>query len=135
MVTGPETGVVNAANSLAALEEILFNKKLITPEELKKALDSNFEGQTFETSCFRKLELLQTVMEDMGISLPVLVDGGVNLRNAGRLASCGATCAVAGTAVFGQEDIGSAVKAFREIGPVEDMISEEMSSIEIEKVG
>lgn len=37
--------------------------------------------------------------------------------------------------VFGQEDIGSAVKAFREIGPVEDMISEEMSSIEIEKVG
>lgn len=44
MVTGPETGVVNAANSLAALEEILYNKKLITPEELKKALDSNFEG-------------------------------------------------------------------------------------------
>ncbi len=129
---GMKAGIgLNPADSVDQLSYLLPHADFV----VMMSVEPGFGGQTFETSCFQKLELLQKVMGDMGIRLPVLVDGGVNLRNAGRLVSCGATCAVVGTAVFGQEDIGSAVKAFQEIGPVEDMISEEMSSIEIEKVG
>jgi formate C-acetyltransferase len=44
MVTGPETGVVNAANTLEALKELVFGKKLINGEELRETLTANFEG-------------------------------------------------------------------------------------------
>jgi pyruvate formate-lyase/glycerol dehydratase family glycyl radical enzyme len=42
MVTGPETGIVNAANSLAAIKKLVFEEKRITQEELKLALQYNF---------------------------------------------------------------------------------------------
>ncbi|RKL61603.1 glycyl radical protein [Thermoanaerobacteraceae bacterium SP2] len=44
MVTGPETGVTNAGNSLAAIKKVVFEEKLLTGKELKDAMDSNFEG-------------------------------------------------------------------------------------------
>jgi formate C-acetyltransferase len=44
MVTGPETGVVNAANSLVAIDDMVYKEKRITTAELKEALDSNFDG-------------------------------------------------------------------------------------------
>ena len=45
MVTGPETGIVNTANSIAAINKIVFEDKKITPAELKEVLDSNFAGE------------------------------------------------------------------------------------------
>lgn len=48
MVTGPETGITNVANSLAALQKIVFEEKLLTPAELLKYLHNNFEGKEGE---------------------------------------------------------------------------------------
>ena len=48
MVTGPETGVPNAGNSLAAIKKIVFQDGLISGKELKDILDSNFSGQKGE---------------------------------------------------------------------------------------
>ena len=42
MVTGPETGIVNAANSLAAIRKLVFDEKRISQAELCDALSSNF---------------------------------------------------------------------------------------------
>lgn len=39
------TGVANIADSLAAIEECVFNKKYITMEELTELLKTNFEGK------------------------------------------------------------------------------------------
>lgn len=44
MVTGPETGIVNAANSLEAIDKLVFEEKKISGEELQKVLKSNFAG-------------------------------------------------------------------------------------------
>jgi formate C-acetyltransferase len=43
-VTGPETGVTNAANSLAAIRELVFERRALTGAELAAALDSDFAG-------------------------------------------------------------------------------------------
>jgi formate C-acetyltransferase len=43
-VTGPETGIVNAANSLRAIQKLMFGEKRISAEDLQKTLESNFEG-------------------------------------------------------------------------------------------
>jgi len=48
MVTGPETGVVNVGNSLAALKKLVFEEKKLTPAELKEALDNDFSGEEGE---------------------------------------------------------------------------------------
>ncbi|MDR1663700.1 MAG: pyruvate formate-lyase [Clostridiales bacterium] len=37
-------GNVNSANSLFAIKSLVYDKKVISPEELVKALDANFEG-------------------------------------------------------------------------------------------
>jgi pyruvate formate-lyase/glycerol dehydratase family glycyl radical enzyme len=44
MVTGPETGVTNAGNALAAIKKLVFDEQLITGGKLKGALETNFEG-------------------------------------------------------------------------------------------
>ncbi|MBS7008812.1 glycyl radical protein [Anaerostipes sp.] len=51
MVTGPETGITNAANSLAAVRKLVFEEKRLTPSELLKYLHSNFEGKDGENIC------------------------------------------------------------------------------------
>lgn len=48
LVTGPETGVVNVGNSLAALKKLVFEEKKLTPPELKEALDNDFSGEEGE---------------------------------------------------------------------------------------
>lgn len=44
LVTGPETGIVNAANSLMAIKKLVFDEKRITAEQLEKAMASDFDG-------------------------------------------------------------------------------------------
>ena len=44
MVTGPETGVPNVGNALAAIGKLVFDERLISGKELKEAIDSNFSG-------------------------------------------------------------------------------------------
>jgi len=44
LVTGPETGVTNAANSLAAIRELVFERRALSGGELAAALDSDFAG-------------------------------------------------------------------------------------------
>jgi formate C-acetyltransferase len=48
MVTGPETGVTNVGNSLAAIKKLVFEEKLLTGKEFKEALDKNFIGSRGE---------------------------------------------------------------------------------------
>lgn len=43
MVTGPETGIVNTGNSLAAIKKLVFEQNLISGKELKEVLLSNFK--------------------------------------------------------------------------------------------
>lgn len=48
MVTGPETGITNVANSLAAIQKIVYEEKRLTPAELLTCLHSNFGGEDGE---------------------------------------------------------------------------------------
>ena len=48
MVTGPETGITNVANSLAAIKKIVFEEKRITPRQLMEHLKHDFAGEDGE---------------------------------------------------------------------------------------
>ncbi|HJO95681.1 MAG TPA: glycyl radical protein [Victivallales bacterium] len=48
IISGPLVGIANAANSLYALKEAVYNKKILSAEEISEALDCNFEGMEGE---------------------------------------------------------------------------------------
>ena len=48
LVTGPETGIVNAANSLIAVKKLVFEEKAVAASELDRALRENFSGMEGE---------------------------------------------------------------------------------------
>ena len=45
MQSGSQIGLANVANSLASVKKLIFDDKLITQEELKKALEENFQSE------------------------------------------------------------------------------------------
>ena len=48
MTSGALVGVPNVGNALAALKKLVFDEKLLSAQEVKQALDNNFEGERGE---------------------------------------------------------------------------------------
>lgn len=69
-----------------------------------------FGGQKFISDCLPKIEALSAVLRSDQM---LEVDGGIDVRTAGRVAAAGADTLVAGSAVFGQPDPGAAVQELR----------------------
>jgi len=71
-------------------------------------------GQTFLSEVLPKLAELRDEIEHRGLSLPIGVDGGVNLDTIGPAHSAGAEVLVAGSAIFGADgDLVPTVRALR----------------------
>jgi ribulose-phosphate 3-epimerase len=71
-------------------------------------------GQTFLLEVLPKLAELRDEIEHRGLSLPIGVDGGVNLDTIGPAHSAGAEVLVAGSAIFGADgDLAPTVRALR----------------------
>lgn len=80
------------ATSLSSVEEVLGDADMI----LLMSVNPGFGGQKFIESTYSKIERLVA----MGYKGIIQIDGGVNEDNAGQLFTAGATCLVAGNAVF-----------------------------------
>ncbi|MFA6446075.1 MAG: hypothetical protein WCW14_02380 [Candidatus Paceibacterota bacterium] len=68
-----------------------------------------FQGEPFAEEVYGKIREMRARFPDIMIS----VDGGVSLEDAPKLLEAGANRLIAGSAVFGSKDIGSAIKAFQ----------------------
>ena len=64
-------------------------------------VEPGFGGQKLLDNTLSKISLAAEKIASSGLSLVLQVDGGVTLQNIGKLASLGAKCAVAGSAVYG----------------------------------
>ena len=70
---------------------------------------AGFGGQSYISSVNEKIKKAR---EFFGPSMDIQVDGGINAKNKDIPVSCGANVLVAGTAVFGADDIAQAVADF-----------------------
>lgn len=70
---------------------------------------AGFGGQSYIDDVNKKIK---EAREFFGPDIDIQVDGGINLKNKDIPVSYGANVLVAGTAVFGADDIGQAVKDF-----------------------
>ncbi|MBI4678515.1 MAG: ribulose-phosphate 3-epimerase [Elusimicrobia bacterium] len=80
---------------------------------LVMSVEPGFGGAKFLSSAMPKVAALRRAVSAAGLRCRVAVDGGINRTTAAAAARAGAECLVAGTAVFGERDVGAAFKALQ----------------------
>lgn len=104
---GVKAGVsVNPATSLSTLDWILGEVDMV----LIMSVNPGFGGQKFISSSLEKVRELSEIREKRHLSFAIEVDGGVTVSNCAELYKAGADILVAGSAVFGSEDIPKAIE-------------------------
>lgn len=107
---GAKAGVsINPATPVSLLEDIIDEVDMI----LVMSVNPGFGGQKFIPSALKKIQKLADIRKERNLDFVIEVDGGVTLDNASAIAEAGADMLVAGSAVFGAEDIIERVKEFK----------------------
>jgi ribulose-phosphate 3-epimerase len=95
---GVRPGVtLNPATSLTTLEEILPDVDLV----LIMSVNPGFGGQSYIPGSTDKIRRLRRMLDEIGSTADLSVDGGIKVANAAEVVAAGANVLVAGSAVFG----------------------------------
>jgi ribulose-phosphate 3-epimerase len=98
---GAKAGVVlNPATPLATLDCVLD----VADYVLLMTVNPGFGGQRFIPYGVKKIRELDARRRDLGLKLPIEIDGGVSLDNLPELVRAGADWVVTGSKVFHSED-------------------------------
>ncbi|MBI4671070.1 MAG: ribulose-phosphate 3-epimerase [Chloroflexi bacterium] len=107
---GVRAGVtLNPGTALSAVEEILPYVDLL----LIMSVNPGFGGQSYIPTSTAKIARARKLLDAIGSSAWLEVDGGVKPGNAAEIVAAGANVLVAGTAIF-HGDVAANVRAFRQ---------------------
>ena len=109
---GVKVGVVlNPATPISTLENVLGDIDMV----LIMSVNPGFGGQKFIPVALEKVKALAEMRKKTGLNFDIEVDGGVTLGNVADVAGAGANLLVAGSAVFGAENIVKRCEDFNKI--------------------
>jgi len=80
---------------------------------LLMTVNPGFGGQKFISSMLEKIRRLRQMIVASGRAVDLEVDGGINARTAGEVIDAGANVLVAGSAIYGSNDIVQTIKELR----------------------
>ena len=100
---------LNPSTPLAAIEEVVDDLDLV----LVMSVNPGFGGQSYLPAATSKLARVRELLRRHRSSAVLEVDGGITVETIGEAHRAGAEAFVAGTAVFGQQDIARAVRDLR----------------------
>lgn len=104
---GVKAGVaINPATPPEAIEYVLSDVDLV----LVMSVNPGFGGQKFIPSAIKKVKRLVEMRRSGGYKFEIEVDGGVGLANIKDISEAGVDIFVAGSAVFGAEDVEARIK-------------------------
>ena len=109
---GNEAGVaINPGTPVGAVEEVLHLLDIV----MVMSVNPGFAGQSFIPDSVGKIQRLRSVIDDLGLSAQVEVDGGIKADwTAQDSVNAGATILVAGSAIFNdQESVPEAMQGMR----------------------
>lgn len=101
---------LNPATSLESLEYIIEDIDMV----LLMSVNPGFGGQSFIKNTLSKIKRLREMADSRGLDLDIEVDGGINLNNIRQVVEAGANVLVAGSAIFGAENVEDTVRKFKE---------------------
>lgn len=81
---------------------------------LVMTVEPGFGGQGFISETLDKIAELKGELDKRGLSVPIQVDGGINDKTASNVKEKGASILVAGSYLFGAEDMAKAVQLLRD---------------------
>ena len=107
---GARPGVsVNPGTSVDSLVEVLALVDMV----LIMSVNPGFGGQSFIERSVDKVAELRWMCDQLGLDPIIQVDGGINAETAARVGAAGATCLVAGNAVYCSPDPAAAIAEIR----------------------
>ena len=74
-------------------------------------VEPGFGGQGFIAETLDKIAEAKKIIDGKGLNVPIQVDGGINAKTAEQVKNAGAEILVAGSYLFGADDMESAVKS------------------------
>ena len=83
------------------------------------SVEPGFGGQSFIPSAIDSTRVAAELVKASGRDIDIEVDGGISAANVGLVTSVGANVIVAGSAIFGADDLNKAVKEIRDNGEAE----------------
>lgn len=102
MALRPATGVEPYMDMLSELNMLLI-----------MTVEPGFGGQAFLNVTLPKIKRAATAIEGSGAEVILQVDGGITEETIVRAAEAGATCFVAGSSVYGADDLEAAIAGLR----------------------
>lgn len=103
--SGIKAGVViNPATPVASLEEILPEIDMV----LVMSVNPGFGGQKFITKALDKIKKLDHLRKENDYNYIIQIDGGITSENVKTVSEAGCDCFVAGSSVFGKDNITAA---------------------------
>lgn len=110
--TGAKAGITIKPNTpVEAVKPYLADVEMV----LVMTVEPGFGGQKFMENQVPKIRQLAIWKKEMNLGYDIQVDGGITQENVKIVLDAGANVIVAGSAVFGKEDIAQAAKDFFEI--------------------
>src|SRR5882672_2008015 len=103
LAVNPPTGIANAEPHLDQIDVLLI-----------MTVNPGFGGQPFIHEMLPKIQQAAAWRRERSLKYRIEVDGGINLGTAVECAKAGADTFVSGTALFGQRQLGRAVRKMRE---------------------
>ena len=103
LAVNPPTAVTTAEPYLSQIDLLLI-----------MTVHPGFGGQAFIHEMLPKVQQAAAWRREKNLHYRIEVDGGINLQTAAECAKAGADTFVSGTALFGQRQLGRAVKKMRE---------------------
>jgi len=103
---GIKAGVaLNPASSLSLVEELLPDVDMV----LLMTVNPGFGGQNFISTVLPKISRLRRMLDLAGLKTDIQVDGGINAETAKLAVNAGANVLVAGSYVYGADDVTAAI--------------------------
>lgn len=107
---GKKAGVaLNPATPIETIKHVLKDLDMV----LIMTVNPGFGGQSFIEGMIEKIKELKSFMDANGIEVDIQVDGGIKPQNVKKVIDAGANIVVAGSAIFGAENIDERVVEFR----------------------
>ena len=102
---------IKPGTQVEEINDVLGHADLV----LVMSVEPGFGGQKFMEDMLGKAEELRDIRDSEGYSYTIEIDGGIDLSNAEKAVMSGVDILVAGSAVFGADDISKRVSDFKEL--------------------
>ncbi|MCC0783168.1 ribulose-phosphate 3-epimerase [Clostridioides sp. ES-S-0108-01] len=116
---GIKAGVVlNPATPIDTIKHVLPDLDMV----LLMSVNPGFGGQSFIPCVLDKIKELKAIIDSQGLNIDIEVDGGISPKNVAEVVQAGANVIVAGSAIFGSDDIQETVNLFRKNSSLEELV-------------